>query len=345
MSDPFSRKSDQSRSNQKIEQRETIDVARVKQLDVLTSNTDICIMIHDDPVIDVVLETYERGPELTINHSGEMLEIMVEKSFERRFFSLFQASCKLQISVPPAVVEKWNLQSGSGDISIANLIVNTIDIKSSSGDLDITEIQANKACFIATSGDITAENNKIDQLCFETSSGDVKLRTIYGDITGEASSGEIILINQQGEQLELKATSGDIHLENSVVNHAKLNTTSGEIIAKHFITTNVSVRSTSGDLEVQGFSGELKGKTTSGDIKLQPMDRFNLDLSTSSGDVNISCSKDVSAIFDAKTNSGDFSVNYPIEVHRHTENEYSGVIGDGANPINVKTSSGDVMLS
>lgn len=327
-----------------IKQQESIHAVNLKQLNAETSNVDMVIMIHDDPVVDIILETYEDGPELKLHHADGVADILVINQVEHLFFQRKSPPCKLQIIVPTDVAACWQIRSGSGDISAGQLITDSIHIKSGSGDVDIFEIKAHKACFKASSGDITARKNKLNELQFETSSGDVEMETIHGNIMGEASSGDIVLTNQQGDHMELETSSGDINVKNSVVKQAIYNASSGDIEVEHFKTEQVSMRTTSGDMVVRGFTGEMKGSTNSGDINLSHISQFMLDLRAHSGDVTIAYGQASHVAFDVKTDSGEIINKYPMQVHQQTKNELSGVIGDGGNLINVKTSSGDILL-
>jgi len=144
--------------------------------------------------------------------------------------------------------------------------------------------------------------------------------------------------------MELETSSGDINVKNSVVKQAIYNASSGDIEVEHFKTEQVSMRTTSGDMVIRGFTGEMKGSTNSGDINLSHISQFMLDLRAHSGDVTIAYGQASNVAFDVKTDSGEIINKYPMQVHQQTKNELSGVIGDGGNLINVKTSSGDILL-
>ena len=327
-----------------IKQKKTLNTAKLAQLNVETFHADLDIYIHDEPIIDIILETYEGGPELMTNCSDDIAEIFVQKPLERAALLRWIPPCRLQIIVPKDVAASWYIRSISGDISVEKLIMGTLHIQSSSGDIGITGVTANKAFLKASSGDITASNNTLQELQFESSSGDVEFVTIQGDINGKASTGDISVTNQQGERMELQTSSGDIKLKNSVAENGQLLTSSGDIGVSHFVMGNVSISTSSGDMDIQRFSGKMKGSTNSGSIHISPEDKFILELKAGSGDITIASGEDVSTTFDVKTSSGEIITNYPMQVHYKRKNEFSGVIGDGKNRINVTTGSGEVVL-
>lgn len=336
----------QALNRKSIKQQETIHAATLKHLDAVTSNADIDIAIHDAPVVDIILETYEGGPELKLHHVGGIAEIIASKPLESAIFQrrLGLPPCKLRITIPQDVTECWHILSRSGDIHVKKLVTDLLHVKSASGDIDITEIKANEAYFQATSGNITARNNKLNELQLETSSGDAKVETIQGDIKGSASSGDVVVTNQQGEKIELETSSGDIHVENSVVKQVMCNASAGDIEIEQLMAEHASMGTSSGDMIIRGFAGVMKGRTNSGSIHLSFISKFTLDLSAGSGDIVITGEQDWSTKVEVKTGSGKISSNYQTQINHHTKNEFSSTIGEGENDIVVKTGSGNVIL-
>lgn len=141
-----------------------------------------------------------------------------------------------------------------------------------------------------------------------TSSADVDMESIKGrnvDIT--TSSGDIELNNVTGEKINLTSSSGDIDLEKSI-GHVEISTSSGDV-----------------DLDVRNNNNEV-------------------NIITSSGDVEIEFSSESNYNVIGTTSSGDINKNGILNLVKDDSRNFSLKAGNGENPMNIKTSSGDVLF-
>lgn len=328
-----------------IKQRETIETNRINKLDISTTDVDIDVLIHDKQVMDIVLETYKDGPELSMDYSGEVAEIVVKSPNNQKLFQVRLSTCRLQITVPSDIADNWQIITDSGDIFAPHLIADSFHIQSGSGSLELIDNKAKNLFIKTTSGDISARDMMGSELQFETTSGNVELDTIHGGIMGSTVSGDVYAFNIQGEDLRVNTSSGEVDIKNTKVYKAVFNTSSGDIKADHLYAEKILLKASSGDIKLADFSGDIKGYTSSGSIELASINDSILDIGTGSGDVRIAFEKaDMNATVDIKIGSGDIMMNIPIEIHKQAKKELAGIIGDGKNPISIKTGSGDVVM-
>lgn len=337
--------SGQTFGRRSIKQRQTIETNKLNKLDISTTDVDIDILIHDKPMIDIMLETYKDGPELSVDYSGEVAEIVVKSPNTQKLFQVILSPCRLQITVPSHIADNWQMITDSGDIIAPHLIADSFHIQSGSGSLELIDNKAKNLFIKTTSGDISAREMVGNELQFETTSGEVELDTINCGIMGSTISGDVAVFNIQGENLRINTSSGEVDIKNTKVNKAVFNTASGDIKADNLHAEKILLKASSGDIKLADFSGDIKGYTSSGSIKLASINDSILDIGTGSGDVRIAFEKaDMNAAVDIKIGSGDIMMNIPIEIHKQAKRELAGIIGDGKNSISIQTGSGDVVM-
>ncbi|WP_443258286.1 DUF4097 family beta strand repeat-containing protein [Virgibacillus sp. L01] len=329
-----------------IIQKDTIDnVAKLKELNISTSEASVNVSTHEDKRVDLFLETYEDGPELKTDHSGDSLNISAEGL--KTYNSLNTPPCMLHIVVPSEMSRAWSIITSSGDVSAANLISNSFDIRSSSGEVNLANLEAQKLHLKTSSGKITVSEVEVSDVYFETSSGEAAFNGIKGDLTGSTSSGDVTVMNFQGEQFHVVTSSGKIQQSNSIVKDMSLKTSSGSIQADSLTGEKVMLHANSGDIRCTRFTGDAKGYTISGDVLLSLLDESSLDIDSSSGDITLLAGKvNLNATVQVSTGSGDiFNKLSLMSVKRHSANHLKGVVGEGENPILLKAGSGDVRIS
>ncbi len=119
------------------------------------------------------------------------------------------------------------------------------------------------------------------------------------------------------------------------------------------------VETVSGDIRLEGASGPLYAHTISGDVQLHGLRDAQLDLETTSGDVEASgalagtistISGDVQLrlpvasdlALDVSTVSGDLSSDLELRDAQRDRRRLSGLVGGGEAPLTISTTSGDV---
>lgn len=333
-------------NDQPVVERETINRTELENLNLTTSSVNVELFIHDQPHIDVVLETYEDGPRLTVHEGKNTVDIVV-KTERQGIFVLFKRlpTCKLQLTVPRDIARNWQIRTGSGKATVNDLLADTIQFSCNSGKLIVSNLKANYIELKASSGKVEMENIKANDITFSVSSGLALIRTVYGNVTGSANSGSLSLENVNGENLELKASSGSISLEDIIVESAKTKANSGSIVIDGISVKDLDADVSSGSVVVRQLMGNMKGHANSGSINVDLLDNSSLDLSTGSGNLTVGVNADkLNAAFDVRTTSGDILFNLPLTAEHKTRQGFTGVTGTGDIPIRLQSGSGNIRV-
>ncbi|WP_017728664.1 DUF4097 family beta strand repeat-containing protein [Halalkalibacterium ligniniphilum] len=143
------------------------------------------------------------------------------------------------------------------------------------------------------------------------------IKTVSGDVLGERFF---------AEQLDFSSTSGDLFLNDVQTTNGKMDSTSGDVVVKTY-QGNLMSKSVSGDILVtyQGENGDGRFETVSGDVRLTyPEPNFTLS---------------------TQTISGDILIQHSIQGSNQQSQSVSGTIGAGLYTVDVKTTSGDVIIN
>ncbi|MBR4731941.1 MAG: DUF4097 family beta strand repeat protein [Lachnospiraceae bacterium] len=146
-----------------------------------------------------------------------------------------------------------------------------LKILTASGDIKLEDIGAAKQVYKTMSGDV----------CGACAIGDVSIGTVSGDIAFEAVEGEV----------QVKTVSGDVKIQKAV-GKTNVGTASGDVKVKD-CQGDAVIRTASGDVECNlTQAGEkLEVSTASGDVELTIPDGIGVQmtLNTASGDIDTFC--------------------------------------------------------
>ncbi|WP_196493731.1 DUF4097 family beta strand repeat-containing protein [Ornithinibacillus caprae] len=329
-----------------VVQKESINVRTLNELAITTSSIKIEILTHDEPRIDMILDTYESGPILSINQRSDSVEIKAQK-IGGTSISFFRTipPCHLKVIVPNDIANLWRLRTASAKVTVSNLVADTIHMGTNSGSIQVKDIKANQVDVKASSGRIKATNFTVDKFRFSASSGVVAIDTVYGDVQGGANSGSITLKNIHGDKLDVKASSGSIRLQEVYVDHASARASSGNVALVRCRIKNLETYISSGNLKIDQCLGNVKGTSTSGNVNLTLTNGNSIDFKAHSGNITVHAdSKQLNTALDIQSRSGQIITNIPIKFDHKSNRGMSGSIGKGENQIHLQTNSGNIRL-
>ena len=258
-------------------------------------------------------------------------------------------------------MDALTVKTVSGDISseIGLKIRNGFTVSTTSGDMLFPEVQAQKICASSTSGNLRLDSAEADTLDITTTSGDITVKQARGKTKISSTSGEIQVRSLEGT-VNTSTTSGDISL-GKVTGAVNLSTSSGSIRLEEG-QDGLDAESTSGDIQVGLLKGEFRMDTTSGEIVLSDGAcagkahsvsgdiriclaelSGNLDVSTTSGAVELQLPKTADFQFRFNTSSGDCQTFFQEALsfdgkRRNAKGQYGG----GAHSVEISTVSGDL---
>lgn len=216
-----------------------------------------------------------------------------------------EAAADLTVTVPRG--RKVSVYLGVGVIEASN-VDGTIHLDAASADVEATGMEGT--------------------LSIDTGSGDVTVSGANGVVDLDTGSGSVRIERSRGSRLEVETGSGDVSGGTLAFQTADIETGSGGIALTAVTAPAVELEAGSGDIELQ--------------LAASP-DHLNVE--TGSGDIRVRISESVSAMIELSTGSGDFQVDFPLQLIRRGEDELRGRIGDGKGRITIETGSGDITIT
>ncbi len=230
--------------------------------------------------------------------------------------------------------------------------VNSIRAFSTSTDIQFHESGGNEIRFHLHGTSRSSNEDRVTKLVERSSGRNLEvgaepprgvLRSFSSDLTLD-----VYLPRSYSGDLAMHSVSGDINLPFGGFGDLTMKTTSGEIDASGVSGESLDVDTTSGDIEISNASfEELTAKSTSGDVTTMVSDLTgDLEIVSTSGDVELSLPKGEDFDLSVKSTSGDISCDFSITVQGSTggpgNKRLEGVVGDGGPDVSIRTVSGDV---
>lgn len=172
-------------------------------------------------------------------------------------------------------------------------------------------------------------------------------RNYKENIDIDSSSSNINIQNELTlNNLFIDLSSGNAKLKDLNIKNLKFEASSGSLIGENIITNSTVLEVSSGAIDLNNFTGNLKGDSSSGSVEVNyNVFDNNIDLETSSGNVNIGLPDDAKFYLDAECSSGDIECDFPIMVRgKQEDNTLKGTVGNDKNKIIINTSSGDINI-
>jgi DUF4097 and DUF4098 domain-containing protein YvlB len=293
---------------------ETYNVQKGWNLELAVSDMDVTIAPgkSDEAHVKVTLtgnidKARERFEKMNFESrlKGQTLE--VETRDNHNWSSGWWGSSNWGIRITVTIPEEFDMtiRTSDGDIE-ADGITGDINIQTSDGDVTIGKLEGPSIYIKSSDGDLTADGLIADDVDLRTSDGDVRTDLIKG---------------------------GDVSLSSS----------DGDVTADRIEAELTSVRSSDGDLRIKIAGGDLRGRTSDGNIDVWIENNTSVDLSTSDGDIVIHAPSDLAADIDLKGEDvhmgGKILIEGDISEHR-----IQGKIGNGGKKVRARTSDGTVSL-
>jgi hypothetical protein len=202
----------------------------------------------------------------------------------------------------------------------------------------------------SSSGGINLEQGlSADNLNVSASSGGIRSGgelTVDSEIMIVGSSGGVRLtMPVKADVININSTSGAINTNDINAATLILSNTSGGITLEEVKTNDFNIKNISGGITAAGISGAGDISNSSGGIRVKLVEPVGkVDLSTSSGSINITVDESLAFSFNGETSSGGIKANFPLQLSGN--NNASAIIGnDPAASITAKASSGGITIN
>ena len=272
---------------------------------------------------------FARATQVVTSTEGGQLVIRVRypqrQTLHVGFWDLFsggfefpRVEVRLALEIPREL--PLTLGSTSGDLETDG-IAGRQTIGTTSGDVTVTDARGDLEAS-STSGSI--ETGGIQAAKLRTVSGDIRVASARGLITVHTTSGDIQLGGMTGE-LDVTTVSGQVRVDRA--------------------PRGLVVHSTSGDIQVGPSGGAVRAVSSSGDVRVELAESLRgAQIETASGDIVVALGRPVGCELDLRTSSGSLDVAVPLEVQTVTRREVTGIVGNGAAQVRLRSSSGDIAV-
>lgn len=172
----------------------------------------------------------------------------------------------------------------------------------------------------------------------------------WNDLSIQVSSGNIQLSEIKGKSVKTNTSSGNMDLKDIQATLIEMKASSGNIELQQFKAEQVTFDVSSGNAKLKEGAGEIKGRTSSGNIELE-LDELShdADLRTNSGSVTIELDNEPkSAAVDFQAGSGKGTIEWSgIKYDEKSEHSdvLKGSFGGGETKLKVRTGSGNFKLA
>ncbi|MBN2553641.1 MAG: DUF4097 family beta strand repeat protein [Spirochaetales bacterium] len=189
---------------------------------------------------------------------------------------------------------------------------------------------------------------------FAIRSGDLVLEVgipqrYRGTLVVRSRSGDVTILEQELARLSVETASGDMKLRSVSSAEASLISASGDQAIDGLEGGQLSLRSLSGGILAEDLRGAARVESSSGDIflKYRQFDA-DLDVQSSSGDVELFLTDSAGFCLEARSSSGDIDCAFPLVLSasggQMSRDAVVGIVAEGTHSVRVNTSSGDVTL-
>jgi lia operon protein LiaG len=166
------------------------------------------------------------------------------------------------------------------------------------------------------------------------------------DLRIKSSSGDINISEAKLNNLSCTLSSGKLNLGKISADNFNYDSSSGSLSASELITKSSDLEVSSGKIKLDRFEGDLKARASSGDINVR-YGRFNnnVDVTISSGSVELTMPGDSEFKLAAKTSSGNVTCEFPITVtDKQKDRLLEGVVKNDKNRVSLTSSSGNIRV-
>jgi DUF4097 and DUF4098 domain-containing protein YvlB len=151
-------------------------------------------------------------------------------------------------------------------------------------DLTIKAPQGSSCAAKTVSADLACVGD-LSALAMQTASGDTSAASVSGDVTVRSASGDVLL-DTAGGGIAISTASGDVRAA-KVGGYARVSTASGDV-ALGYCASSVTARTASGDIQLGAVAtGQIELRSSSGDMQVAVVPGIGvyLDLASTSGSI------------------------------------------------------------
>ena len=141
----------------------------------------------------------------------------------------------------------------------------------------------------------------------------------------------------------LRTSGGDISAKN-VNGNVELRTSGGGILADT-IRGDVDADTSGGDVRLLNIDGKIRGNTSGGSVRCSLVgSNRGISATTSGGDIELTLPRAATGNLEASTSGGDITTDLPVTTTVLKDDRLRGSLNGGGQPIEARTSGGNIRL-
>jgi len=222
----------------------------------------------------------------------------------------------------------WLLGWDSGNVSI---------------DYDLTVPAATELASHTGSGNQSIDGLQLSSSA-ETGSGNITAQNIVGDFRVRSGAGDLKIDSVKGA-LHAETGSGSIRAT-GVAGEVSASTGSGNVEVQQVSPGNVAIKTGSGGVTLSGVRGGLRIQTGNGEIRVAGEPKDDWHVGTGSGNIDLTLPSQASFNLDATTSSGNVELHRPLTVQGLvSRNHLQGRTGNGGPLLDAHSASGNIEIN
>ena len=285
-------------------------------IEIYTMNSSVEILPSGDGTCRIVCDDSEKlYHEISVRDTAEGTTLSIVQHSEWKWYESMWGFCWdkdpiVTVYLPEAEYNTLSVTTSSGDITVTpGFRFQVTGIGTASGDIALSELSTEDLNVTSSSGNMDVRSVQAElQVYLETVSGFMQAEDLTtADLTLASSSGDIVLENAAAEHLGLSTVSGNVTVSggsfsgsscfetssgyveilDSSCGEQILQTTSGDLTLQNVKNSTLNVSSSSGCVELRDSicEGEVLFMMVSGDVTFSGADAACMDIMTSSGNV------------------------------------------------------------
>ncbi len=322
-------------STTKVDEEKTSGMDGINTVRISASSEDVNVIPIDSGELKAHLygeyttSNKDSRIELSLERNGDSLDIKIIRLPVNNLTLFSYSTMKLDVYVPKTYTGDLDADVSSAGVTITTgLELDKLNINSSSGDLTIYRIKAKDAEL-------------------ETSSGKANITGDFNSLIMNSSSGDMELEDVKAKEAKLQTSSGKATLSGEFTSFS-FTSTSGDLISENFKSDTTKLQTSSGKVILKGSPGTIEAAdSSSGDLMLEySSDVHSIRRQTSSGKTTITLPVDAAFAVDFESSSGDVVCDFPVTITgSQKDNKLAGTVNGGTERIIVRSSSGDLAIN
>ncbi len=258
-------------------------VEPVKSIDISTGTAEIELTQDDNYYVAIHYYYWEDAPDYS--SEGGVIRFDDSNVFPDSYSITFNMNNYVKIYLPKdAQLDKINIRTASGDVSIADFLTDDLDVGVSYGDLSVKNASAKNASVNMSSGNGEFKDFNVQDLELDNSYGNITMSDINtGDIPAgidaaqadmelSLSSGNCSIDSLTGRSMEISNSYGDISCKGVALGEFESDLSSGSLTMSKSTADSIDVDNSYGNATVS-----LNGSE----------EDYSLDLSTDYGKIKV----------------------------------------------------------